>query len=192
MLVKAKLNNLRTSAKKVRLVADLVRGEKTDKAVDLLNFSRKQAAGPVIKLIHSAVANAENNFELAKDNLFIKEIFVNEGVTMKRWMPKAHGRATPIRKRSCHINLVLGELVDSGRKEAKKLKIEEPVRIGGLPKGEGSVKVKEEAETEAKDTEEKGKKSEATHGAEGRHGHAKLEGGHKKGFVNKLFQRKSG
>ena len=75
----------------------------------------RKAAQPILKLVQSAVANAKHNYDLTDQaNLFVKEIKVGGGATLKRWTPKAHGRATPIRKRSCHIDLVLGELSDSG------------------------------------------------------------------------------
>ena len=72
---------------------------------------------PISKLVKSAIANAVNNFDLSEDNLYIKEIKVDEGPTLKRWMPRAHGRATPLRKRTSHVYVTLGEIKDSGEKE---------------------------------------------------------------------------
>lgn len=192
MEVRATAKHIKIGPLKTRLVIDLVRGLKVERAIDQLQFLNKWAAKPVLKLVNSAVANAVNNFELDKDNLFIKEIKVDEGPKMKRWMPKAFGRATPFLKRTSHITLVLGELKDSGIKTGKKIKADEPMKLGAHPKGEGSVKLDDKATKENKETDEKGKKSDVIHGAEGRHGHAKTEGGHKKGFTGKLFQRKSG
>ena len=100
MEVKAKLKYIRISPRKVRLVADLVRKMEVNKALDQIKFSGKKSAKPLSKLINSAIANAANNFELDKNNLYIKEIRVDEGQTLKRWMPKARGRATPIMKKS--------------------------------------------------------------------------------------------
>lgn len=109
MEVKAKLRYLRMSPRKVRLVIDSVRGLDVGAAESQLRFIPKAAAKPVLKLLASAIANAEHNFNLNKSNLYIKEIRVDDGPTLKRWMPKAMGRADTIRKRSSHINLVLDE-----------------------------------------------------------------------------------
>lgn len=129
METKAKVKNLRTSSRKVRLVVDLVRGMQVEKAINQLQFMNKKAAKPVMKLVKSAISNAVNNFDLEESNLFIKTIKVDEGKTLKRWMPRARGRATPLRKRSCHIDLLLGELVDSGEKKAKSKKIDAPIKL---------------------------------------------------------------
>ena len=142
MEVKAKAKHIRMSPQKVRLVADIVRGMGALQSLDQLRFTNKLAAKPISKLISSAIASATNNFELDKSNLFIKEIRVDEGTTLKRWAPKARGRATPLRKRTSHISLILAELVDSGKTEAKKLKIEAPIKLGSKPKEDEGVKLK--------------------------------------------------
>ncbi len=134
MEVKASLKHLRMSAQKVRLVADVVRRLSVPAALDQLRFINKQAAEPVAKLMNSAVANAVNTYSLDKDNLYVREIRVDEGVTLKRWMPRAHGRATSIRKRGCHINLILAEIKPSGPKEKKTVKAAEPVKLEKLAK----------------------------------------------------------
>ncbi len=108
MEVIAKARYIRISPRKVRLVADLVRGMDVDQALNQLRFYRKAAALPLIKLIESGVANAEHNFKLS-GGLFIKKLTVDGGPTLKRWRARAFGRAAPIRKRSSHINLVLEE-----------------------------------------------------------------------------------
>lgn len=109
MEVKAQLRHLRISPRKVRLVAGLVRGMDVAPAVAQLRFMQKAAARPVLKLVESAVANAEHNFKLAESNLFIKTITVDGGPVLKRWRARAFGRAASIRKRSSHIMLVLDE-----------------------------------------------------------------------------------
>ena len=141
MQVTAKLNNLKISAKKVRLVAALVRELPAERALDQIKFIGKLSARPIAKLIKSAVANAEHNFDLDKSNLFIKEIKVDEGKPLKRWIPKAHGRATVLKKHSCHITLILEEIKDSGVKQAKTVKLEAPVKLGSKPKEDEGVKV---------------------------------------------------
>lgn len=102
-MVTAKLQNYRQSPRKVRLVADFVRGKKVEEALNKLNFVSKKAADPIRKLIASAVANAENNNGLKASDLYIKEIRVDKGVTLYRHMPRAHGRAFPIRKRCSNL-----------------------------------------------------------------------------------------
>lgn len=107
MKVKASLKNLQISPRKVRLIADLIRGVSISDARQALKFSTKKAALPVLKLINSAVANAENNHKLDPSSLKIASIIVNHGRTLKRYKPRAFGRATMIRKRASHIEVVL-------------------------------------------------------------------------------------
>ncbi len=193
MEVKAKIKFLRMSPTKIRLVANLIKKLPVDKALDQLQFINKLAARPVAKLLKSAIANAEHNFELDKANLFIKELTVNEGPTLKRWMPKAHGRATPIRKKTSHVNLVLSEIKVSGITAAKKQTIAAPVKLEASPKKEASIKIKEGAKEKKEkdiDIKEEGKVI-ADPRMEGRRGHAKIEGG-AKGFAARMFRRKSG
>ncbi len=95
--------------RKVRLVADLVRRMPALEAERQLVFLNKDAAKPVLKLIRSAMASAEHNFKLAKDTLWIKHITVDGGMTIKRFRPRAHGAAAPIRKRTSHILLKLSD-----------------------------------------------------------------------------------
>lgn len=104
--MKAYLKNYRQSPRKVRLVADLIRGEKVDRALVLLSTADKRAASSVKKLVESAVSNAKS---AKKSDLIIKEIQVNEGIVFKRYKPRARGRAAPIRKKTSHISVVLGE-----------------------------------------------------------------------------------
>lgn len=183
MEIKASINDLRMSTRKVRLVIDLVRKMPVDKALSQLKFTNKKATEPVIKMIESAIANGINTYGLDRNNLFIKAITSDEGTTLKRWMPKAHGRATVIRKRGAHVKVVLGEIVDSGKHEKKVVKAEAPVKLEDLAKeadkqtkkttgkkagdkGEGSAPVKSKAKTDAAAPE--------------------------KGFASKVFNRKVG
>ncbi len=118
---KAQLKRLRIAPRKMRLLVDLIRGQKIDKAISQLQFSRKKAAKPLLKLLNSAIANAVNNHNLKKETLYIKTIFVNEGATLKRWMPRAMGRATPIRKRTSHTTIILeGEKKEEIKKKTVK------------------------------------------------------------------------
>lgn len=106
--MKAFLKNYRQSPRKVRLLADLVRGKSATSALTSLQFVDKRAAGPFAKVIESAIANAKNQ---GKDveKLFVKAVAVNKGVTLKRSMPRARGSASRINKRNSHISVELGE-----------------------------------------------------------------------------------
>ncbi len=98
---------VRISSRKVKIVIDLIRGKSVKEARAILQYLPKSATEPVIKLLNSAVANAENNMELSADNLFVAEIYANQGPTLMRYRPRAHGRASRIRKRTSHIGIVL-------------------------------------------------------------------------------------
>ena len=101
---------IRMSAQKVRRIADLVRGKAVADALDLLSFEAQQPAAVVKKVLESAIANAENNEGADVDELKVVEIFVNEGMTMKRIKPRAKGRADRILKRSCHISVTVSDI----------------------------------------------------------------------------------
>jgi len=128
--VTAKLRFLKMTPRKVRLVADLVRGKQVEDIRPALKVLNKRAAKPVLKLIESAVANAKHNFSLKEEGLKLETITVDDGPTAKRWMPRAMGRATTIRKRSSHVKIVLSGEVDEKVKKAleAKAKKEEGVK----------------------------------------------------------------
>ena len=105
---KAKLNNYRQSPRKVRLVADTVRGKPIEEAIITLSFIPKRSALPLQKLLSSALANAKN-LSIPTEDLVIKEIRVDEGATLYRRRPRSKGMANPIRKRTSHVTVVLGE-----------------------------------------------------------------------------------
>lgn len=109
MEVKAKLKYARVGAQRARVVANLVRGKDVNEAIRMLSYTNKKASFMIKKLIESAVANAEQKQVIDIDNLYVKTISVDKGPDLKRFMPRAQGRATPIRKKQSHINLVLDE-----------------------------------------------------------------------------------
>ncbi len=109
MSAKAIQKGIRQSARKMRLVVDTVRGRDVNEAYAILKFSKKKAAKQIEKVLRSAVANAEHNEEMDVDNLVIKSAYVDEGPTMRRFMPRAMGRATIIRKRTSHITVVVAQ-----------------------------------------------------------------------------------
>lgn len=109
MEVKASLRFARVSPQKARLVANMVRGQDVSEAVKVLTFLNKKSAGLIKKLVESAVANADYKKTIDLDKLYVKTIYVDEGPVLKRFRPRAQGRATGVRKRMSHINLVLDE-----------------------------------------------------------------------------------
>jgi large subunit ribosomal protein L22 len=179
MEIKVKNKFIRMSSKKLRLVANLIRGLDVVNALNQLRFINKKAAEPIAKLLKSAIASAENDYDLDKNNLFVKEIRIDEGGMLKRWTPKAHGSATPLRRRISHINIILGELKASGITAAKKKEVEAPISLEEMVK---------EGEKSAKSHSGKASPSAKASGDKP----AGKEGASKKGFVNKMFQRKSG
>ena len=108
-VARASLSNARVSPRKARLVVDLIRGKNVNVALDILGNCDKKTAPLVQKVLMSAVANADKNAGVDVDELFVKSIWVNAGRTLARSMPRAQGRATPIRKRSSKITLLLDE-----------------------------------------------------------------------------------
>lgn len=161
MKATARLRNLRIAPRKVRLVADLIRGKNVLQAHTLLKFAIKRAALPVSKMLHSAVTSAKNQFEVEDQNLFIAKITVDEGRKLKRWDPRSRGRAYPIQKKTSHITMVLDT--------------ERPVRRKQKEKKEGVL-----TETQGKKRERKqfyAAKEQPVQSA--------------KGVMNRMFRRKS-
>ncbi len=117
-MIKAELNRYRQAPRKVRLLADLVKGKPIEKALAEITFSGKRAAEPLKKLINSAVANAVHNHKLSPESLYVKNITVNGGQIMKRGMPRAFGRSFLIKKRTSKISVELG--VKEEKKDDKK------------------------------------------------------------------------
>ena len=107
VLVRAKARYIRVSPRKARLVANQIRGRHIDDVRSLLAFSPRSVATEISKVVESAAANAEANHDLIGDEMILREIRVDEGPTIKRFRPRAMGRATPINKRTCHISVAL-------------------------------------------------------------------------------------
>ncbi len=140
--VKARLNNLRTSPRKVNLVAMRIRGKSVEEALNILEFDLRKSALPLYKLILSAKANATNNFKLNEKKLVIDEVLVSAGPTLKRWRPRAHGRASKILKRTSKIIVTLKESEDIKKdvvinKEEKDSKSEKTSKKDDFTKIEG-------------------------------------------------------
>jgi len=105
----ARARFVKVAPRKTRLVVDAIRGKTTEEALNILRFTPKKAARVLEKVIQSAIANAENNFMLDPERLFIHRAFVDGGPIIRRWRPRAMGRATPIRRRTSHITIVVKE-----------------------------------------------------------------------------------
>ena len=105
---RAQVKYVRSSAYKVREVLNLIRGKSFFEATNILTFSERRISDTVLKCLNSAAANAENNDDIPIEELFVSACYADEGPTLKRWRPRARGRATRIRKRTCHITLILG------------------------------------------------------------------------------------
>jgi len=167
---KAKLRYLRIAPRKVRLAADLIRGLSVNEAEAQLSISPKRASLPLIKLLRSAIANAKHNQQLDAGRLFIKEIRVDQGPTLKRYLPRAMGRATPLHKKSSHITLVLAE---SEKLKTPRFKIVKPEKI---KKREFERIKKEQAKQKQGEQQKEIKETKKTKGP---------------GFIKRIFRRKS-
>lgn len=108
---RAELRHTRISARKVKIVADLIRGKDVKEALAIIKFTPKAASEILEKLLKSAIANAENNHDMKSEDLYIAEIYANQGPTLKRIRPAAKGSAVRIRKRTSHITIILKERV---------------------------------------------------------------------------------
>lgn len=172
--------------RKVKLVADLIIGMDVQDALNQLDATVRKTSPFMIKLLQSAIANGENNFGIDRNNMYVLDVVVKEGITLKRWMPKAYGRATPIRKRSSHIEIVLEERVEGkGRKTKKELEAEKQARLEERKKmeKEAMAEKSEEVKSEAVVKEVKTKSStKIKQDAEAPNA----------GWANKIFRRKSG
>lgn len=190
MKVTAELNNLRISPRKVRLVADFIKGCNTDEALARLNNTVKRSSGNITKLLNSAIANAENNFGLDKDNLYVHSIQVGEGITLKRWRPRAYGRAATILKRTSGVKLVLEEKVEGkNRKSKEQLDKEKKARENKRKKMEKEMV--EGKETTQEDVKTKKEKILAEHKKGNFEPENERKQSRESGWAKKIFRRKS-
>lgn len=109
MEAKAIAKYVRIAPRKVNVVADLIRGKNVEEAIAILKFTPKRGARVLEKVVKSALANAENNFDMDRDNLYVAQAYANDGPTLKRWRAGGRGRAFKILKRSSHVGVVLRE-----------------------------------------------------------------------------------
>jgi large subunit ribosomal protein L22 len=188
MKVIASLNNLRTSPRKVRLVTNSIVGMNASAALVQLQHLVKKTSEPLEKLLNSALSNAENNFGLDKDNMYVSSILVGEGAKLKRWLPRAQGRATLLLKRTSHIKLELEERIEGKNKKTKqeleKQKAANEAARTKMMKQEIEAMEKQESIEEAVTEKSSVKKTAANKEV--------VKKGQDSGFLKKVFQRKSG
>lgn len=189
MKVIASLNNLRTSPRKVRLVTNSIVGMNAGAAIVQLKHVVKKTSEPVEKLLKSALANAENNFGLDKDNLFVSSILVGEGAKLKRWLPRAQGRATLLLKRTSHIKLELEEVVE-GKNRKSKQELEKQKADNEAARTKMMKQAVAEASQEGESSEEVA--VEKTSVKKTAPKKETVKKGQDSGFLKKVFQRKSG
>ncbi len=175
------------SPRKVRLVTDSIVGMNVGAAMVQLHHVVKKTSGIMEKLLESALANAENNFGLDKDNMFVSSILVGEGARLKRWLPRAQGRATLILKRTSHIKLELEERVEGKNKKSKQqMEKEKTAR-----EAERTKALKEAAETQEKEEKQEETATEKTSAKKTTDKKEVAKKGKDSGFMKKVFQRKS-
>src|SRR3989338_5002610 len=177
--VKANARFVRISPTKVRLVINQLKGKTADEALNYLRFISKSAVKPVAKLVNSGIANAENNFQLSRNDLFIKKIIANDGPILKRWRPRAHGRSTMIAKRTSHIELILGVRPGAKPVASKAKATAESVKAKPTSAVKEEVKVVSPAEVKKEVPQTAGRGPEE-------------RGRSQKGFLNRIFNRKTG
>lgn len=137
---RAIVRNVRISPKKLRLVADQIRGKHVDEALSILEYTPKAGAPILYKLLKSAIANADNNHGIKADNLYVAKVMVNPGPTMYRYTARARGRATPIRKRTSHAIIVLREKIKS-EKKSKSSAINQSSSSSTMTKSQNTVEL---------------------------------------------------
>ncbi len=188
MKVKATLKNLRIAPRKTKLVVDMIKGLETKDAINQLNITVKRSSPQVKTLLESAIANAENNFGLDRTNLYVSDTRAEAGPTLKRWMPRAFGRAGKILKRTSNITLTLDEIIEGkGRKTKEQMEEEKKKRIAQKKKEE---KARQE-DKEDKGAAKKDKESlRDTISQEKDAEKVKKESGNKS-WGSKIFRRKS-
>lgn len=160
----------RLSAYKARVVLDLVRGTTIGEADEILAFCERDAADVIRKVLDSAVANAEHNDQIPADELYVSACYADEGPTLKRWRPRARGRATRIRKRTCHITVIVSRM--SADEIARRRAVEDAIREArsgqGAARARGAAKDAADARARrvAKSRQEKAERAEAAAAAE--------------------------
>ena len=161
LIAKASAKSIKTSSQKANLILKLIRGQKVDKAMNILEFSRKKISYDVLKVLKSAVSNAENNFQLDIDKLFVKEATVGRSMVLKRFRPRARGRSGKILKPFSKIRILVEEKNEpklDKKKSSKTLSSKKPItendKLKGNQDNESKVKAKSDTESNIKPDQE--------------------------------------
>ncbi|MEK7598379.1 MAG: 50S ribosomal protein L22 [Patescibacteria group bacterium] len=191
MQVSAKLNNLRVAPRKIRLVTNLIKKMDVEDAINQLDVTIKKGSAPIKKLLLSAISNGESNFGINKSNMYVLDVIVGAGPTLKRWMPKAYGRAGQILKRTSRIELILEERVEGkGRKTKEQLEKERQKKAEEKKKVEKErAKERKEAEKSLDKTSPEGKTKQAEKIKDKENPRKATD--KKGGWGSKIFRRKS-
>ena len=147
--VRAQAKYVHSSARKARLVTDLIRGRSVPEARTILAFTTRAAATDIEKVLRSAVANAEANHGLDGDELVVEAAYADEGPTLKRWKPRARGRVNRIRKRMCHVTLVLAEVPEENTRRRPRKRAAAAASDESKPKQSKSGASRKRAKKEA-------------------------------------------
>ncbi|MFA4817593.1 MAG: 50S ribosomal protein L22 [Parcubacteria group bacterium] len=191
MRVNAKLNKIRIAPRKIKLVTDFIEGLDVARALEQLDATVKTGVQPIEKLLQSAISNGENNFGIDRDNMYVYKITVGAGPALKRWMPKAFGRAGRILKRTSQIELILEERVEGkGRKTKEQMEKEKKAREAKKKKIEKEAEEKRAEEKKPASTRDDDRSS--TRGGEEKEKKELTKKVEKKGgLTSRIFRRKS-
>ena len=162
---RAQVKYTRVSAYKAREVLDLIRDEPVARALEILEFAERDVARVILKCLESAIANAEHNDQIPADELYVSACFADEGPTLKRWRPRARGRATRIRKRTCHITIIVSRIAP----EKLELMRQRELASGGRGGGQAAAEARRQRVLRSRQTKAEKKAAEAE--AEEAHDH---------------------
>jgi large subunit ribosomal protein L22 len=165
--VRAQVKHVRSSAYKAREVLDLIRGLPVARALEVLELTEREIARTILKCLESAIANAEHNNAIPADELFVSACYADEGPTLKRWRPRARGRATRIRKRTCHITIIVSRL-SADDLEALRAREAASGRAGG---GRAAADARRERVARSRTAKAERKAAEAEHDHDHDHEH---------------------
>jgi len=167
---RAQVKYTRVSAYKAREILDLIRNERVARALEILEFAERDVAQVILKVLESAIANAEHNDQVPADELYVSACFADEGPTLKRWRPRARGRATRIRKRTCHITVIVSRLAPE---ELERIRAAE-VSSGGRGGAQAAAEARRQRVSRSREAkaERKAAEAEEAHDHDHDHDHA--------------------
>jgi len=164
---RAQVKYTRVSAYKAREVLDLIRDEQVGRALEILEFAERDVARVILKCLESAIANAEHNDQIPADELYVSACYADEGPTLKRWRPRARGRATRIRKRTCHITIIVSRIAP----EKLELLRQREIASGGRGGGQAAAEARRQRVARSRQTKAEKKAAEVEAAEEHDHDH---------------------